>query len=165
MVQATAHSYEDTCNTNPADNPYGVANPVPAVFNFNLTHTLADISDGTSNTMMVSETIAAPPIRKTRRGIWWYEWGARFSAQYRPNSPIPDQVWSTQCVSTTESPCTSSAPCWTSEVYSARSLHINGVNVLLADGSVHFVSNKINLHTWQYLAGINDGEVVTGAFD
>ena len=38
-------SYEDTCNTNPADNPYGVANPVPAVFNFNLTHTLADITE------------------------------------------------------------------------------------------------------------------------
>ena len=116
--------------------------------------------------MMVSETITGPPIRKMHRGIWWYEWGAQFSAYTQPNSPIPDQVWSTQCVSTTQSPCVSSIPLLVfGDLRCPRPFHINGVNVVLADGSVHFVSNKINLHAWQYLAGINDGEVVVGAFD
>lgn len=38
-----------------------------------------------------------------------------------------------------------------------RSEHPAGVNVALADGTVHFVSGDINLETWQSLGGRNDG--------
>jgi prepilin-type processing-associated H-X9-DG protein len=42
----------------------------------------------------------------------------------------------------------------------ASSGHDNGVNVLLCDGSVHFITNSINLSTWQALGTRNGGEVV-----
>jgi prepilin-type processing-associated H-X9-DG protein len=42
----------------------------------------------------------------------------------------------------------------------ARSRHSGGVNLLLCDGSVHFVANTINLTTWQALATRAGSEVV-----
>jgi prepilin-type N-terminal cleavage/methylation domain-containing protein/prepilin-type processing-associated H-X9-DG protein len=41
----------------------------------------------------------------------------------------------------------------------ARSRHPGGVNLLLCDGSVHFVSNSVSLPTWQALATRAGGEV------
>jgi prepilin-type N-terminal cleavage/methylation domain-containing protein/prepilin-type processing-associated H-X9-DG protein len=42
----------------------------------------------------------------------------------------------------------------------ARSNHSGGVNLLLADGSVHFVGDGINLTTWQGLGSRAGGEVL-----
>jgi prepilin-type N-terminal cleavage/methylation domain-containing protein/prepilin-type processing-associated H-X9-DG protein len=42
----------------------------------------------------------------------------------------------------------------------ARSFHSGGVNVLLADGSVRFIRNTIDLATWRALATRNGGEVL-----
>jgi len=42
----------------------------------------------------------------------------------------------------------------------SRSYHENGVNVLLMDGSVRFVSNSIPLATWRALGTRAGGEVV-----
>jgi prepilin-type processing-associated H-X9-DG protein len=44
---------------------------------------------------------------------------------------------------------------------SARSDHTNGVNASMADGSVRFVRNTIDLFTWQAMSTINGGEVFT----
>ncbi len=41
-----------------------------------------------------------------------------------------------------------------------RSLHTGGVNVLMGDGSGRFVSDNINLATWQYIGARNDGQPV-----
>jgi prepilin-type processing-associated H-X9-DG protein len=43
---------------------------------------------------------------------------------------------------------------------SSRSRHAGGVNVVFADGHVHFISNSIDLATWQNLAWIADGNVL-----
>jgi prepilin-type N-terminal cleavage/methylation domain-containing protein/prepilin-type processing-associated H-X9-DG protein len=43
----------------------------------------------------------------------------------------------------------------------ARSYHTGGVNVVLCDGSVHFISDGIDLETWRRLGARADGQVLT----
>lgn len=45
-------------------------------------------------------------------------------------------------------------------VFPARSFHAGGVNAVMADASVLFLSNSIDLATYQRLGGRNDGESV-----
>ena len=42
-----------------------------------------------------------------------------------------------------------------------NSAHTGGVQVVLVDGSVHFVSDSIELATWRNLADKDDGNVVS----
>jgi prepilin-type N-terminal cleavage/methylation domain-containing protein/prepilin-type processing-associated H-X9-DG protein len=42
-------------------------------------------------------------------------------------------------------------------IFAPRSKHPGGVNVAMADGSVHFASNTIDLTTWENLGARNDG--------
>ena len=42
--------------------------------------------------------------------------------------------------------------------YAARSYHSGGVNVLVADGSVRFVSDTVNIDAWHGLATVAGGE-------
>jgi prepilin-type processing-associated H-X9-DG protein len=44
----------------------------------------------------------------------------------------------------------------------AGSFHPGGMNVLMADGSVRFISNTVNPQTYQNLITIDDGQVVPG---
>ncbi len=46
-------------------------------------------------------------------------------------------------------------------IVSARSLHPGGVNSLLADGSVRFVKDSVNVQTWRALGTRNGGEVIS----
>jgi prepilin-type N-terminal cleavage/methylation domain len=46
-------------------------------------------------------------------------------------------------------------------VWTARSRHSGGVHILLADGAARFVSNGINLETWQRLGAVADGHPIT----
>jgi prepilin-type processing-associated H-X9-DG protein len=41
----------------------------------------------------------------------------------------------------------------------ARSRHPGGVNVGFADGSVHFISETVDLDTWRAVGSINGNEV------
>lgn len=43
----------------------------------------------------------------------------------------------------------------------ARSYHVGGVNLLLTDGSVRFVSDNVGLGTWRALATVAGGEVLS----
>lgn len=45
-------------------------------------------------------------------------------------------------------------------VHNSRSRHTGGVHVVLGDGAVRFVSDNINLDTWQSLGSIRDGDTV-----
>jgi hypothetical protein len=45
-----------------------------------------------------------------------------------------------------------------SGIYSARSFHKEGVNVLLADGAVRFVSSSVAINVWQAIGTRNGGE-------
>ena len=78
-----------------------------------------------------------------------------------PNSSTPDESRGTHCLSGLHVPCVGTS---TNEndralVYSARSLHSGGVQVTLADGSVHFVSENISVTTWLALGTQAGGEI------
>jgi prepilin-type N-terminal cleavage/methylation domain-containing protein/prepilin-type processing-associated H-X9-DG protein len=145
-----------------------------SLFNYNVTRRIANVTDGLSNTSAISEVISGPTGLWDERGVWCDSWGAQYSQLYTPNSPVPDAVWSVVanttynfCATTSGqpvpgAPCSGSAPTWGSEIYTARSYHIGGVNVGLADGSVRFITNGISVAAWQGLGSINGGEVIDG---
>lgn len=126
---------------------------------------MGDLSDGTSNTLMLAETLVrGDGAAFGEPGAYWMggAFGAYgFTTREAPNTPLPDQHYTCQEENYLLAPCTSVQrdPAFNY----ARSAHTGGVNVLLADGSVTFVSESINLLTWQSLSTRNGGEVV-GAF-
>ena len=111
---------------------------------------LAEISDGTSNTLAISETVQGKG--GDLRGFGWWGGGAHFETLLTPNSPLPDK---------TEQSCTPAVklnpPCANRQVgnpegeesIAARSRHPSGVSATLADGSVRFFSNNVNLDVWR----------------
>jgi len=65
-----------------------------------------------------------------------------FNCYMSPNTPVPDVY--------------RMGMGW----YAARSMHPGGVNVSMADGSVRFISQTIEIPTWRALGSINGGEVL-----
>ena len=145
---------------------------------------IAHIFDGSSNTMMVTEyTDGAVDAR----GYLW-EIGAGLAGvftKHPPNTSIPDTLigWTDDwCPENGGNQPEMNRPCVKSGTgvrdvldlsSAARSMHPGGVQALLADGSVHFVSETINsfvtetsagrtidMGAWQRLAGMQDGQVV-----
>lgn len=123
-----------------------------------------DIIDGTSNTLMSSETI----IRGLQTGGWGGAggyWGGGnhgsygFTSLEGPNTTVADQVY--QCKSTTwpYAPCTSILGGSDLRNF-ARSMHVGGVQVTLCDGAGRFISENISLEVWRGLGSRNGVEVV-----
>ena len=148
---------------------------------------ITDVSDGTSNTAMMSESLLGDgpenvmggplpgdpqlvyaytgfgtPLSdaacasasqwnvSNRRGFMWASGEMRcgsYNHYYTPNPTTYD------CVTNDLTTFTSFA------FRAARSRHTGGVNVLLGDGSVHFVSNGVNLGVWRGLSTRSGGEV------
>jgi prepilin-type N-terminal cleavage/methylation domain-containing protein/prepilin-type processing-associated H-X9-DG protein len=153
-------------NNDPTLNP-SVASGKRALFNINVNKGILDVTDGTSNTAAVSETIAGPDGTGDFRGIFWDDVSMHYTGRFGPNSGF-DAIWANYsanpfgggCVNSTAAPCNYTASYQQTQYYAARSQHTGGVNVCFADGSVHFISNNINLATWQALHSINSGEVL-----
>jgi hypothetical protein len=77
---------------------------------------------------------------------------ASYNHYLLPNSPTPD------CVTNDLTPGEGQ---YTAVGFrAARNRHSVGVNVLLGDGAVRFVSNSISLPTWRALATRNGGEIL-----
>ena len=74
--------------------------------------------------------------------IWAQASATLFNAYMGPNSQLPDAYAHNRG--------------W----FAARSAHTGGVNVGLADGSVRFVSDNIDIGTWRALSTRQSGEVV-----
>lgn len=138
---------------------------------------IAQIFDGTSNTAMISEGIA-PQIETAWGGplgaiVYGNMGGGLYSNAITPNSssadrligPCPQQ----QGDSEYKAPCTSIGgnAWWTPSAAlafaGARSRHPGGVNVGMADGSVRFVSDTIDLLLWRYI-GTRSGEEPLSGF-
>jgi prepilin-type N-terminal cleavage/methylation domain-containing protein/prepilin-type processing-associated H-X9-DG protein len=120
---------------------------------------LTDIADGTSQTLLMSEVIIALNDND-------YDIRGDMMNDDRPctqfmtlNTPNSGTDQSPFCNDTTYP---WNPPCKNNTAYyqkTARSRHSGGVNVLFADGSIHFVRDGIDLTTWRALGTINGGEV------
>ena len=159
-------SYRVDNSFNTAANPGGTRK---AAFNVNVRRRLLDLADGTSNTVLLSETITGPNGTADARGIWWHFQGSVFTAELPPNPRTADQMnrnaiyglpyYDSPICVPTKSPCVGATDYSVQRFY-ARSRHSGGVNAVLGDGSVRFVRDSISLQTWQAAASISGGEVL-----
>jgi prepilin-type N-terminal cleavage/methylation domain-containing protein len=119
---------------------------------------LTDITDGTSNTLLLSEVIMAQNQAYDIRGdIINNDRGCfSFMTINTPNSSVPDQL---VFFTPTTDPMMPSVHAGAAQ-NAARSHHINGVNAALCDGSVQFFTNSTPVGVWQAMGTMNGGEVV-----
>ena len=125
------------------------------------TTTLVTILDGTSNTLLMSETLMAKvPTDTDWRGDIHNDDGVfRFHTNLTPNSSSPDLINNSTYFTPNNDPLMPVA-LGNPQVAAARSRHTGGVNASLCDGSVRFVRNTIALNTWRAMGSKNGGEVV-----
>jgi prepilin-type N-terminal cleavage/methylation domain-containing protein len=155
----------------PPNQRYGLPpdwSPKPnAVFSINSDTRMRDVSDGTSNTAMISEIRKVPG--NDMRGAWALIQYCFYLHDRTPNDPYPDELRGGQYQMCNRDPntagdlfCILPYSSNTPELarITARSLHTGGVQVTLVDGGVRFVSNDIDLTTWQNLGMPQDGQVL-----
>jgi prepilin-type processing-associated H-X9-DG protein len=111
------------------------------------------VSDGLSKTAFASEILTVDPVgtNDDARGVMHYPEGPIYHHNRTPNDRFPDQTRPTGCVNKLLTPCQESNP-GRAVVMTARSTHAGGVNLLLGDGSVRFVTDSIALAIWQALS-------------
>jgi len=123
----------------------------------------ADITDGTSNTLMFGEVLLAPEISGPERdhtGNYFngFDMESAFSTYQGPNTSAPDVMYGGGCGSIPHSPCIDDIA--QDAVTYARSMHPGGVQFTLADGSVRFVPETVDIATYRNLGARNDGNVI-----
>jgi prepilin-type processing-associated H-X9-DG protein len=129
---------------------------------------MTDITDGTSNTLFLSEClIAKDPNDDDWRGDFHNDDGQfRFNTSrggltlpMTPNTSSPDLISSTSYFQQNGDrlmPVALGSP----QVYAARSRHTGGVNAAMCDGSIRFASNSISAAAWVAMGSMAGGEVV-----
>jgi prepilin-type N-terminal cleavage/methylation domain-containing protein/prepilin-type processing-associated H-X9-DG protein len=138
---------------------------------------LQNVTDGTSNTVMLAEVIVAlMDNNQGGAGVWqngdfrghvWHD--ATMSSPSHcpnifmtingPNSTVPDNaLCGTVPNNDPLMPCANSGTTTRQNV--ARSRHAGGLNTVYADGSVRFVNNTIKLATWQAMGSMDSSDVV-----
>jgi prepilin-type processing-associated H-X9-DG protein len=92
-----------------------------------------------------------------------YPEGPLYHHNRTPNTRVPDEIRTAWCVNTIEAPCIGAYPAFNTirDIRSARSGHPGGVNLLLADGSVRFVGQTVDLSLWQSLSSPANGEAMS----
>jgi prepilin-type processing-associated H-X9-DG protein len=121
--------------------------------------TMATITDGTSNTLLVAEGLMAKSVNDDDwRGDIHNDDGVfMFMTITTPNSTAPDVVGRAIPDSDPRMPVTVSTP----QYSAARSRHPGGVNATLCDGSVRFFSSTIAQNVWSAYGTANGGEALS----
>ena len=122
---------------------------------------LVQITDGTSNTVMFDEVLQGQG--RDLRGFGWWGDASSMTTRYAPNTTVPDRIYTSFYCNNLPAqglPCAASAS-GNPTNFSARSRHTGGVNVCLADGSVQFIRETIDLVTWQGMGSASGGEVIS----
>ncbi|QDS90640.1 hypothetical protein EC9_48540 [Rosistilla ulvae] len=102
-----------------------------------------DFTDGTSSTIMIGEkTTKGTPNGSMWIGAYDAEAARVLARVYRTVWAAPDYLLNQDYA-------------WT-----ISSLHPGGAQLVFADGSTHFLSETIDVHTWAALGTVNGGEIV-----
>ena len=131
-----------------------------------------DVSDGLSNSLLVSEIVQGQGNDLRGRIVGFADGGA-FTAWNTPNAVLPDIMPGGLCNPApgdeANPPCstqngtagTATTPPYNPRYLASRSRHPGGVNSALADGSVTFFSDNVDLQTWRALASTQGGDVIS----
>jgi type II secretory pathway pseudopilin PulG len=154
----------------PKGSTYAESKP-DGIFYIDSNTEIRNISDGTSNTVAISEClIGRPNIRQVgagagyelcRQGLAPPTFGGGFSPRglswfYGVNT----QYWGFTTAMEPNVPAEIECGIWSGTGnYAARSDHPGGVNTMHIDSSGHFVNDDIDPLVWQALGTINRGEV------
>lgn len=139
-------------------------NSLTGMFCTNSSIDFADITDGASNTMLLAENLKGGSA--DGRGLFTHRGPTSASVYFTqpPNSTIADRMNTGGCptVPVRNQPCQTMAKNHPFDDWyaAARSSHTGGVQVALADGSTHFISENISQEVWQNLGARNDGNVI-----
>jgi len=126
--------------------------------------TKAMITDGTSNTLLMSEIIMAMSDADfvTHGDIFNDDVeaaGAMFMTDTTPNTGTDRMYCRGSFTPDPMAPCTEATPGHAT----ARSRHgAGGVNTVFCDGSVHFISNGVSLNTWRALGTMSGNDTPGG---
>lgn len=143
-----------------------------------------DILDGTSNTIAFSETLIGSGLPNSTRGAANLGSEGVLASIFNASAPTVTDSWCLDDAATVvfkrgekwadgsvndsgyhhhRGPNSNENDCYSrsSAIKSARSRHTGGVMVLVADGAVRFVTDSIDLMTWQHLGSIADREVIS----
>ena len=124
--------------------------------------TLSGISDGTSNTLLMSEIVMSGADSDFDiRGDFLNDDRpcTQFMTSMVPNSPAPVIDRIPYCKDQPTLPCTTAGSANARKA--ARSKHTGGVNTLFGDGSIRFIQNAISPTTWRAMGTMNGGEVIS----
>jgi prepilin-type N-terminal cleavage/methylation domain-containing protein len=162
-------NYGDNCGMIQSDK---FTNKAP--FGINSKISIPQISDGTSNTIAFSEVLTGSPSDLRGHDCIANVGHCEVYTQTTPNSSAPDVGFPVTLLCDPANPAINNPAqnlqcAWGSadgkdNYQTARSRHGGaigvGVNTVLCDGSVHFISNSISSATWQALGYIADGMVL-----
>ncbi len=140
---------------------YGTGKTLNGIFYVKSETRITDITDGTSNTLMLAEILVTPDTNvNDLRGRYSNSWEGNnwFSTLNPPNTTVSDKN-NYQGISTTKSPTSNVATGSGGQNVSARSTHTGGANFSLADGSVRFIQNNIDPLIYAQLGTRTMGEV------
>ena len=143
---SAGHDWDDDASATPGI----LGRPVP----------FAEIVDGLSNTLLVSETVQGQG--SDLRGFTWWGSVSGFVTYMSPNSSEPDVLTGGNCESLVNGnpPCTTMSTLTRPRVMAARSRHPGGVNAAFADGHVAFIKDAISTTVWSALSTTMGGEVI-----
>ncbi|HVK18214.1 MAG TPA: DUF1559 domain-containing protein [Fimbriiglobus sp.] len=127
-------------------------------------HTMASVTDGTSNTLMVGETL--PEVYEAMRYGPAPGWADAYGGTSYGKTTVPLNWKISKVTSGSWSSCAASCPgvppencMWNWGVtWGFKSNHSAGANFVFADGSVHFLRDSIDIKTYNLLGCRNDGQ-------